>query len=62
MTLPLAQKDISVHPTHASVVDPLNEAEASHDVETKVSIYLAHWFTSLFNLSLDYVVWRRGGF
>lgn len=42
MSLPPAHKDISVHPAHASVVDPLNQAEANHDIDRKVSIDLGH--------------------
>ena len=40
MSLPPAQKDISVHPAHSSVVDPVNQAEASRDVDRKVSIFI----------------------
>ena len=38
MSLPPTQKDISQHPAQASVADPVNQAEASQDVERKVSI------------------------
>ena len=38
MSLPPAQKDISAHPAQSSVADPVNQAEASQDVERKVSI------------------------
>jgi len=37
-TLPPAQKDISVHPAQASVVDPVNPAALSQDVDRKVSV------------------------
>ena len=42
MSLPPAQRDISAHPAQASVADPVNQAEASRDVDRKVSIYRRH--------------------
>ena len=48
MSLPPAQKDISLHPAQSSVIDPVNPAALHHDVDRKVSIWhpvvgLAHF-------------------
>jgi len=52
-TLPLAQKDISVHPAQASVVDPVNPAALSQDVDRKVFVpqllkFIFHRFLSYY--------------
>ncbi|KAF8805918.1 hypothetical protein BYT27DRAFT_7191832 [Phlegmacium glaucopus] len=39
MSLPAAQKDISVHPAQTSVVDPVNPAAVSQDVDRKLVLY-----------------------
>jgi hypothetical protein len=39
MSLPPAQKHISVHPAQTSVVDPVNPAEANRDVDRKIVLY-----------------------
>ena len=62
MSLPPAQKEISVHPTQTSVTDPVNTAVANHDVDRKVPIMQLVYFIFERSSLLDYVIWRGRGF